>query len=93
MKLPELVMEWTIVVACSTLQLVTVLREDKEPASTFGSIAPIWLLLRPALALPRAPNVCTEKVWMLDASAADTYRIKHTRLYCCRDVMICQRKM
>ena len=79
-KSPEVVMVWTIVVACSTFQLVTEPREDKELTSTLGSTELIWLLLRPALALPRAPNVSAEKVWMLPARAADTYRKKYTRV-------------
>lgn len=73
-------MVWMIVAACSWFQVLTVLRVDKEEISTDGEIEAIWLLVRPALALPRVANVSAVMVWMLDARAADTYRIKSTGL-------------
>lgn len=37
----------------------------------------IWLLLRPALELPRAANISGVIVLMLDAKAAETFQIKY----------------
>lgn len=70
-------MVWMMAVVCSWFQVLTVLRVDKEETSTDGATEVIWLLVRPALALPRFTNVSVEMVWMLDARAADTYRIKY----------------
>lgn len=63
-------------VACSGFQVLMLLSVDKEETSTNGGTEEIWLVDRPALALPRAENVSAVMVWMLDARAADTYRIK-----------------
>lgn len=68
-------MIWMILVACSWFQVLTEVRVDKEETSTDGGTEVIWLLVRPELALPRVTKVSAVMVWMLDASAADTYRI------------------
>lgn len=60
--------------------MLTELSVDKEVTSTDGGTEVIWLLVRPALELPRVTNVSAVMVWMLDARAADTYRIKYTQL-------------
>lgn len=65
-----------MVLACSGLQVLTEPSMDKEETSTDGRAEVIWLLVRPALALPRVTNVSGVIVLMLDARAADTYRIK-----------------
>lgn len=72
---PEAVMLWMIAMTCSWFQVLTVLREDSEETSTDGATDVIWLLVRPALALPRVANICGVTVWMLDARAADTCRM------------------
>lgn len=40
----------------------------------------IWLLLSPALELPRAVNICGVIVLMLDAKAAETFQIKYQNM-------------
>lgn len=67
-------MLWMIMLACSTFQVVTVLRVGKEETSTDGATDAIWLLLRFELPLPRTTNVFAVMVWMLEARVAVTYR-------------------
>lgn len=73
-------MLWMIVVDCSWFQVLTDPRVDKEETSTDGGTEVIWPLVRPEVALPRITNVSVVKVWMLDARAAATFTIEHTRL-------------
>lgn len=44
----------------------------KEETSTDGEAEVIWLVVRPALELPRVTNVSVVMVLMLEARAADT---------------------
>lgn len=69
-----------IVVACSWFQVLTELRVDKDETNTDGATEVIWLVVRPALALPRVANISPVIVWMLDVRAAKVCRIKCTWL-------------
>lgn len=66
-----------IIEAWSWLQVLIEPRVDKEEMSTDEGTELIWLLLRPALELPRAANISGVIVLMLDAKAAETFQIKY----------------
>lgn len=69
-----------IIEAWSWLQVLIEPRVDKEEMSTDEGTELIWLLLRPALELPRAVNICGVIVLMLDAKAAETFQIKYQNM-------------
>ena len=73
---PPAIMTWMIELAWTGLQVTTVFSVDKEEISTVGSIEAIMLGVMAELALPSVSNVAGVMVWMLDARAADAYRIK-----------------
>lgn len=69
-----------IIEAWSWLQVLIEPRVDKEEMSTDEETELIWLLLRPALELPRAINVSDVIILMLDAKAAETFQIKYQNM-------------
>ncbi len=66
-------MVWMTETDCSWFQVVNDPKVEREETSTDAPTEVIWVLVRPALALPRAVNVSAVTVLMLDARAADTY--------------------
>lgn len=55
-------MVWMMVTACSWLQVLTEFSVEMEDIRTDGGTEEIWLLVRPALLLPRVAKVCAVKV-------------------------------